>query len=95
MSYTVKHIGEGKFEATLDESGEIKNVGKNICGMVRYTYFPDFTLPPVGWKVTRKKLMEDYHPKVMKDIASGELKPGKHEFDNGNSFIEWKKPKKK
>ncbi len=79
MSYTVKHVGNGIFEATLD-SGEVKEVGPNIIGMIRYTYFEDFTLPPSNWEVTQKQLLEDYHPKVFKDILDGKIQYGKHEF---------------
>jgi hypothetical protein len=79
MSYKVKHIGDGIFEATLD-NGEVKEVGSNLIGMIRYTYFEDFSLPPIGWEVTQKKLMEDYQPKVMKDIMDGKIQYGKHEF---------------
>ena len=50
-----------------------KNAGKNICGMIRYTYFEDFTLPPIGWKVKEKKLLEDYYPKVTQDVKSGKI----------------------
>jgi hypothetical protein len=80
MGYTIKHIGEGKFEATIHETGEVKECGENIQGMIRYTYFEDYTLPPIGWEVTQKQLLEDYQPKVMKDIVDGKIKPGKHEF---------------
>jgi hypothetical protein len=79
MSYKVKHIGNGIFEATLD-SGEVKEVGSNLIGMIRYTYFEDFSLPPIGWEVTQKQLMEDYQPKVMKDIMYGKIQYGKNEF---------------
>ena len=47
MSYTVKHKGNGEFEATMD-NGEIKEVGPNIQGMIRYTFFEDFSLPQFG-----------------------------------------------
>jgi hypothetical protein len=80
MSYKVIHIGDGIFQAMLD-TGELKEVGPNIIGMIRYTYFEDFELPPINWEVTQKKLLEDYHPKVMKDIIDGKIQYGKHEFD--------------
>jgi hypothetical protein len=80
MSYTARHIGNGKFEAILHETGEVKECGPNLIGMIRYTYFEDFTYPPINWEVSQKQLMEDYHPKVMKDITEGKIKPGKHEF---------------
>lgn len=79
MSYTVRHKGNGEFEAIMD-NGEIKEVGPNIQGMIRYTFFEDFTLPPINWEVTQKELLETYQPKVMKDITEGKIKPGKHEF---------------
>ncbi len=74
QTYTVTHIGEGKFNVTLD-TGEIKEAGPNLCGMIRYVYFEDYTLPEIGWNVTNKKLWEDYQPKAAKDIADGKLKP--------------------
>lgn len=81
MSYTIKHLGNGKFEAIL-ENGDIKEVGPNIIGMIRYTFFEDFTLPPVGWEVTQKLLLETYQPKVMEDITKGKIPLGQHKFDN-------------
>lgn len=81
MSYTVKHLGDGKFTITLD-NGDIKEVGPNIIGMIRYTFFEDFTLPPVGWEVTQKVLLEAYQPKVMEDIAKGKIALGQHKFDD-------------
>lgn len=84
--YKVRHIGDGSFEAILD-SGEIKSVGSNLIGMIRYTYFEDFSLPPVGWEVTQKQLLEDYQPKVMKDISEGKIQYGKHDFQQVNWII--------
>lgn len=62
------------------DTGEIKEVGPNLIGMIRYTYFEDFKLPPTNWEITQKQLLEDYQPKVMKDIMDGKIKYGKHEF---------------
>lgn len=84
MSYTIRHIGAAKFEAVLD-TGEKKGVGPNLIGMIRYTYFEDFAFPPVGWEVTQEKLLNDYHPKVFKDIQSGKIGPGNHDF----GAIDW------
>lgn len=84
MSYTARHIGDGKFEVTLHETGEVKECGTNLIGMIRYTFFEDFTLPPINWEVTQKRLLETYQPKVMKDIAEGKIKHGKHEFGETN-----------
>jgi hypothetical protein len=39
--YLVTHLGEGRFEVKL-ESGEIKEAGQNLVGMIRYTYFEDY-----------------------------------------------------
>jgi hypothetical protein len=77
--YKITHLGEGVFSATLKD-GQVKEVGPNIRGMIRYTYFDDFSLPPVGWEVTQNELMQDYHPKVMKDIMEGKVRPGIHNF---------------
>ena len=81
MGYTIKHLGNGKFEAIL-ENGDIKEVGPNIVGMIRYTFFEDFTLPPAGWEVTQKVLLETYQPKVMEDITKGKIALGQHKFDD-------------
>lgn len=71
-NYLITHLGEGKFEAKfLNENS--KECGPNICGMLRYTYFEDFTLPPVGWSVEREQLIKDYFPKLMKDIQEGKI----------------------
>lgn len=64
-----KHIGGGKFEAIFD-NGEVKSVGTNTVGMIRYTYFEDFILPKIGWEVSRSKLIEDYYPKVFEDTKN-------------------------
>ena len=77
--YTIIHKGNGEFEDIMDD-GEIKEVGSNIKGMIRYTFFEDFILPPINWEITQKELLEKYQPKVMKDIAEGKIKLGKHEF---------------
>lgn len=77
--YIITHIGNGEFIATF-ENGKTKNVGGNLKGMIRYTYFENFTLPDIGWSITNKQLLEAYQPKVQKDILSGKIKPGKHEF---------------
>lgn len=77
-NYLVKHIGDGRFEIETDEG--IKEAGPNLCGMIRYTYFEDYTLPPLGWSISRLELLKDYQPKVLKDIIEGKIKPGKHEF---------------
>jgi len=65
--YLITHIGNGKFNVKM-ENGEIKEAGSNLCGIIRYTYFEDYTLPEIGWEVTRKQLMSDYLPKSLKDI---------------------------
>lgn len=79
MSYTIRHIGAAKFEVTL-ETGEKKEVGPNLIGMIRYTYFEDFSFPPFGWEVTQEQLLKDYHPKALKDIQDGKIQAGKHDL---------------
>ena len=43
-NYTVIHVGDGKFVVELDD-GVRKEAGKNLCGIIRYTYFEDYSLP--------------------------------------------------
>ena len=71
---TIKHIGEGKFQVYM-EDGEIKEAGSNLVGIIRYTYFENYTLPEIGWETSWKKLMDDYLPKMQKDVLSGKIKP--------------------
>ena len=71
--YLATHLGKGKFQINT-EDGEVKAGGPNLCGMIRYTYFEDYTLPEIGWQVTRKQLMEDYLPKMQQDVLNGKLK---------------------
>lgn len=72
IPYIITHIGEGNFQVEL-ESGKIVDAGPNLCGMIRYTYFEDFTLPEIGWKITHKKLTEDHLSKITDAIKSGKL----------------------
>jgi hypothetical protein len=72
MNNIIKYLGNGEFQITLHETGEVKGCGPNLLGMVKYTYFEnDDTYPPIGWEVTQKQLLEDYQPKVMKDLIQG------------------------
>jgi len=70
--YTIRHKGNGEFEAIMC-NGEIKEVGSNIRGMIRYTFFEDYKLPPINWGITQKELIETYQAKVMKDISEGNI----------------------
>jgi len=74
LNLVYKHVGEGKFIVEM-EDGTFKDLGPNAVGMIRYTYFEDYQIPKVGWEVTRGKLLEDYQPKVMKDMMEGKIKP--------------------
>lgn len=77
--YLVTHLGEGKFQVKT-KNNEIKEAGPNLCGIIRYTYFEDYTIPEIGWQVTRKQLMKDYSPKMEKNILSGKLKINKTNY---------------
>ena len=77
--FLITHIGEGNFTATLP-SGDIKPLGPNTCGMIRYTYFEDYTIPPIGWTTTNNQLLTDYFPKAEKDIIEGKLKPNQMNY---------------
>lgn len=75
LNYLITHTGEGKFQVEL-ESGEIKDAGEDLRGLIRFVYFEDYTLPEIGWQVTRKQLMRDYLPKIgkfMSDLALNEI----------------------
>jgi len=76
--YLITHVGEGKFSVEID--GEKKEAGSNLCGMIRYTYFEDYSLPEIGWQVTNKKLLEDYFPKMQNDVMSGKIKPNQMNY---------------
>ena len=67
--YLLTHLGEGKFQIKL-ENDEVKEAGSNLCGMIRYTYFEDYTLPEIGWEVSRKQLMKDYLSKMQQDFLA-------------------------
>ena len=69
--YIITHLGEGKFSVKMED--EIREAGSNLCGMIRYTYFEDYTLPEIGWQVTKKQLIKDYFPKVQNDIVNGKI----------------------
>lgn len=72
----LRHLGDGKFEALMDD-WTTKPVGPSLCGMIRYTYFENYTLPPLDWVVTKQKLHADYHNKVLPEILSGKIKVNK------------------
>ena len=78
-NYLITHLGEGKFQVKM-ENGEIKDAGSNLCGMIRYTYFEDYTLPEIGWEVTQKQLLEDCFPKMHQDVLNGKLKPNQMNY---------------
>jgi hypothetical protein len=68
----MKHTGRGEFIATFEDGG-IEEVGKSLRGMIRYTYFEDYTFPPVGWEITHDVFIKDYMDKIMKDIREGKI----------------------
>ena len=70
--YKATHVGNGKFEVEMP-NGVIKEAGDNLLGIIRYTYFEDYSLPHVGWNVTRKQLYKVYLPKIEKDLLSGKI----------------------
>jgi hypothetical protein len=67
--YLVTHLGEGKFQVKM-KNNEIKEAGSLLRGIIRYTYFEDYSLPKIGWKVTRSQLMKDYLPKMQQDFLN-------------------------
>lgn len=70
----ITYVGDGKFNVRLDD-GRILEAGKNLRGMIKYTYFENTDeYPEIGWSVTQNKLDLDYFPKIHKDIQSGKIK---------------------
>lgn len=76
--YFVIYIGKGEFKVKMPD-GEIKEAGPNLRGMIRYTYFEDYTLPDVGWHTTRKKLIQDHWAKLSKEPVENLKKMIKNE----------------
>lgn len=74
MYSEIKHVGEGKFEALMAD-GSVKEVGPTLRGIIRYTYFEDYTIPPLDWTVNREVLLNDYQEKVLPDIIAGNITP--------------------
>lgn len=60
--------------------GTIRNLGPNTRGMIRYTYFEDYTIPPISWTATNNQLLTDYFPKASKDSIEGKLKPNQMNY---------------
>ena len=67
MIQTIRHTGGGTFEATMT-NGEIRKVGESLSGMIRYTYFENYVLPPADWSVEHMDLLRDYHQKISRQI---------------------------
>jgi len=74
----IKHIGEGKFEVHTENG--VKEAGSNLAGIIRYTYFEDYKLPPLDWEVNWQQLMNDYLPKMQNDVLIGKIKPGQTNY---------------
>ena len=82
--YIATHIGDGKFEVKMS-NGDIKNSGPNMEGMIRYTYFENYELPPIGWSINREQLIKDYFPKLMKDVQEGKINVNNLKTDEKNN----------
>lgn len=68
--YLIEHLGFGKFQIHLP-NGQTEQADDNLVGIIRYTYFFDYTLPEVGWRVSKSQLSKDYHPKMLGDLITG------------------------
>lgn len=77
--YTGSKTPDEMFNVIMEDNS-IKGAGPNLSGMIRYTYFEDYSYPPEGWEILREQLIKDYQAKVMPDILSGKIKTGKHNF---------------
>lgn len=76
LDYVFEHVGEGKFKC-IKSNGDKYDVGSNIVGMIRYSFFEDFTLPEIGWRVTQRRLTEVHLSKMVNDLKSGKIKKDK------------------
>jgi hypothetical protein len=68
MGYTIKHVGDGKFQTIMHKNGEIKECGEQLICAIKRTYSDDFSNLPIGWEVTQHKLIEDFKPTLKKEI---------------------------
>lgn len=41
-----------------------------MCGIIRFTYSEDFTIPELGWETTRLTLLKDYNHKLTPQLGS-------------------------
>lgn len=74
-NYLITHIGDGKFQVIMS-SGEVLNAGPSLSGMVRYTFFEDYTIPHRGWSIHNYDLLTEYQNKISKDISNGMIYRG-------------------
>ena len=81
--FRIRHTRDGRFEAVLPEG--TKPIGPSMGGMLRYTYFEDFTLPPDGWEVGHREFVQRYHAKVFEDMTKN---PGKFTQNPDGSWSE-------
>ena len=73
MNYKISHLGGANFKAIFEDGTE-KEVGENLRGMIKYTYFDDTDeLPEMNWSCEFTNLFSDYHNKLAKDINSGKF----------------------
>lgn len=82
--FVIRHAGLGAFEA-VHPDGRVQAIGPSMGGMLRYTYFEDYTLPPDGWQVTHREFLPAYHGKVFRDMTEN---PGKFRRRDDGSFEE-------
>ena len=70
--FDIVHITDGNFVARLAD-GTVKRIGSSMSGMLRYTYFEDYTIPPKDWTVTNTKFREDYWAKIHRAVSEGKV----------------------
>jgi hypothetical protein len=55
-------------------SGEIKDCGKNLVGMILYTYFDDkYDNVPFEWEIDKDIFMKDYQNKILIDLENNRI----------------------
>lgn len=70
-NYTAVHVGNGRFTCKLD-NGELLVAGPSLRGMIRFTYFEDYSFPEIGWSVTREQLILDHLAKITEKLTKGQ-----------------------
>lgn len=62
MVVKYKHVSRGKYVG-IDKEGKISEPSWRIRQMIKLIYLGELLYPPVGWVVSREKLIKDFKKK--------------------------------